>query len=60
MSNSPDLTKLPNCGFVNEKDICVKVTVPPQVREVTQLLCWVPAVDKGLPEIQDYQVPLCE
>lgn len=38
----------------------IKVTVPQQAGEVTQLLCLVHMVAKDLPEIQDYQVPLTE
>lgn len=38
----------------------IKVIVPQQAREVTQLLCLVHTVEKGLPAIQDYQVPLSD
>lgn len=38
----------------------MKVVVTQQAREVTRLLCLVDVVEKGLPEIQDYQVPLTE
>lgn len=38
----------------------MKVIVPQQAREVTQLLYLVHMVEKGLLEIPDYQVPLTE